>query len=182
MTRRAPALKATLSVLLLLGLAQPGQGAPASWPTFTYAHGPRPAPPRAPGEATLLELAGPAGPIRLTLKQLQALPAVRYATLHRQLQRTFTYQGVTLRDLAVRGGFAGRDLRVYASNGYFTTVLARDYMNDPIMLAYSADNRPISPEAKGPLTVVLPPQPARYHSAAYSAAWVWFAERITPVK
>ena len=83
--------------------------------------------------------------------------------------------------LAARGGFAGKDLRVYASNGYFTTIRASDYMNEPIMLAYSADGQAITTLQKGPLTVVLPAQPARLHTTEYGAAWVWYVERIAPL-
>ncbi len=182
-----PTARVALSVLLLpaalLGpaRAQPW-GTPASWKPFTYARAAQPTPARKPGERTLLELDGTTGTLKLTLRQLQAMPAMRYATLHRQLKQTFTYQGVTLRDLAARGGFAGKDLRVYAANGYFTTIRADDYMTEPIMLAYSADGQAIPTLQKGPLTVVLPAQPARLNGPEYGAAWVWYVERIAPLK
>ncbi|WP_337193008.1 molybdopterin-dependent oxidoreductase [Deinococcus xianganensis] len=171
-----------LSALLLHSAAAQTWGAPASWKPFTYARAAQPTPVRKPGERIMLELDGTTGTLKLTLRQLQAMPAMRYATLHRQLKQTFTYQGVTLRDLAARGGFAGKDLRVYASNGYFTTIRASDYMNEPIMLAYSADGQAITTLQKGPLTVVLPAQPARLHTTEYGAAWVWYVERIAPLK
>lgn len=139
-------------------------------------------PPRSPsGERSLLTLEGRARPLTLTRSQLLALPTVRYATLHAQLKRTFTYEGVPLRDLAALGGFAGRDMRLYASNGYVTTISARDYLNAPIMLAHTANGLPIPVLEKGPLTVVLPNDPARFPRQQYGSAWVWFVERITPV-
>ncbi|WP_231724431.1 molybdopterin-dependent oxidoreductase [Deinococcus actinosclerus] len=186
MTPLHPA-RVALSVLLLhpallhIAAAQTW-GSPASWKPFTYARAAQPTPARKPGEKTLLALDGTTGTLKLTLRQLQAMPAMRYTILHRQLKQTFTYQGVTLRDLAARGGFAGKDLRVYAANGYFTTIHADDYMNEPIMLAYSADGQPITTLQKGPLTVVLPAQPARLNGPEYGAAWVWYAERIAPLK
>ncbi|WP_371809960.1 molybdopterin-dependent oxidoreductase [Deinococcus sp. JMULE3] len=174
--------RVALSALLLSPAAAQTWGAPATWKPFTYARAAQPTPARASGERIMLELDGTAGTLNLTLRQLQAMPAVRYATEHRQLKQTFTYQGVTLRDLAARGGFAGKDLRVYASNGYFTTIKASDYMNDPLMLAYSADGKAITAQFKGPLTVVLPPQIDRYRALEYGAAWVWYVERIAPLK
>lgn len=116
----------------------------------------------------------------LTLAQLQALPSVSYPVRHPQLGRTFTYRGVTLRALAELGGFGGQDLRLYASNGYLTRVRASEYMDAPIMLAYEADGHAISVLDKGPLTVVLPPEPARYQTPAYAGAWVWYVNRMAP--
>ena len=86
-----------------------------------------------------------------------------------------------LRDLARLGGFAGQDMRLHASNGYVTTIRARDYLAAPIMLAYSSGGRPIPVLEKGPLTVVLPPDPQRFPPRLYGSAWVWFVERITAV-
>lgn len=148
---------------------------------FSYIHPARPSPPHRPGEELLLSMQGSAIRLTLTLRQLQAMPAVRYRVRHPQLAQSYTYEGVTLRDLAVLGGFVGKDLRVYASNGFVSTILAQDYLNHPIMLAYAADGRPIPVLQKGPLTVVLPATTERFKSRSYSSAWVWFAERITPV-
>lgn len=77
------------------------------------------------------------------------MPAVRYTTAHMQLKKTITYEGVTLRDLAARGGFAGKDLRLSAANGFASTIRADDYMNWPVMLAYQADGAPIPSCKKG---------------------------------
>ena len=150
-------------------------------PVFTYSHPARHMPPALPGEAVVLTIES--GSLRkpLTLRQLKSLPAVRYRTNHMQLHQDYTYEGVALRDLAILGGFSGQNLRIAAANGFASTILASDYMNYPIMLAYSADGNPIPTLKKGPLTVVLPARPERFHEGTYSAAWVWFAERITPV-
>ncbi|GGM13106.1 hypothetical protein [Deinococcus aerophilus] len=153
----------------------------AALPAFPYVHGARPMPRALPGERTVFTLEGPSGEQDLTLRQLQALPAVRYATTHLQLKRTLTYQGVPLRDLAARGGFAGKDLRISASNGFSAVIRAADYLKEPIMLAYLQDGQPISILDKGPLTVVLPPGPTRFTSPTYASAWVWFAVRVAPV-
>ncbi|MBZ9713131.1 hypothetical protein [Deinococcus multiflagellatus] len=177
-----PALLAALllGALLLGTLGSPaGHAAPGPAP-FPYVRGALPMPKPRPGEATVLTLETARGPLPLTLSQLRALSVVRYATEQPQLGRTFTYEGAALRDLAAWGGFGGRDLRVMATNGFAATIRAADYLNHPIMLAYRADGRPISPLHKGPLTVVLPPQPARFSTGSYSAAWVWFAERLAP--
>lgn len=148
---------------------------------FTYLHGARPRPAARPDERVLFRLDGTAGPQTFTLRQLQALPAVRYATYQPQLKHEGVYEGVPLRDLAALGGFAGRDVRVYASNGFVATIRAHDYLHEPIMLAYRMDGQAIPVLQKGPLTVVLPRRPARFHTPAYSAAWVWFAVRLGPV-
>ncbi|PNY82970.1 hypothetical protein [Deinococcus koreensis] len=148
---------------------------------FNYVRPARPTPSAQPGEEQLLTVQNGAARLSLTLRQLQAMPAVRYRVRHPQLNRFYTYEGVPLRDLAVLGGFAGKDLRIYASNGFVSTILAKDYLSYPIMLAYAADGAPIPVLQKGPLTVVLPASADRFHSPLYSAAWVWFAERITPV-
>ncbi|MBB5295888.1 molybdopterin-dependent oxidoreductase [Deinococcus metallilatus] len=180
-----PTVRALLPALALLsGLAlgaQPGEGSSAKWTPFPYLHLARPIPDVKPGETVLLTLEGQGRPQVFTRSQLLALPTVRYATEHAQLHRTFTYEGVPLRDLAVLGGFAGRDMRLYASNGFVTTIRARDYMTAPIMLAHTANGRPIPVLEKGPLAVVLPPDPQRFPARLYGAAWVWFVERITPV-
>ena len=149
-------------------------------PAFSYVHPARPSPAARPDEDRLLTLQQGAAQQTLTLRQLRAMPAVRYRVRHPQLGHEYTYEGVTLRDLAVMGGFAGKDLRVYASNGFVSTILARDYLNHPIMLAYLADGQPIPVLQKGPLTVVLPTSVERFQAKSYASAWVWFAERIVP--
>ncbi|GGO20166.1 molybdopterin-dependent oxidoreductase [Deinococcus humi] len=148
---------------------------------FTYLHGARPLPAARPDERVIFQLDGPGAPQTFTLRQLQALPTVRYTTLQPQLKQEAVYEGVPLRDLAALGGFAGRDVRVYASNGFVATILAHDYLNEPVMLAYRVGGQPIPVLQKGPLTVVLPRRPARFFTPAYSAAWVWFAVRLGPV-
>ncbi|GAA5447446.1 hypothetical protein Ddep01_01197 [Deinococcus depolymerans] len=173
-----------LSAVLILAASRAGQAGPLQLkprpPAFTYVRAAQATPRVQPGERRALTISTGHSDLKLTLGQLQAMPAVRYTTPHPQLKRTFTYEGVTLRDLAARGGFLGRDLRVYASNGFASTIRADDYMNWPIMLAYRADGAPIPILQKGPLTVVLPERPERFHTGEYSAAWVWFAERIAP--
>ncbi|WP_230284485.1 MULTISPECIES: molybdopterin-dependent oxidoreductase [unclassified Deinococcus] len=174
-----------LITLLTLAPVMAGQVSPASktrLPAFTYVRAAQPTPKAKPGERRALTISTGQRELNLTLGQLQAMPAVRYTTHHPQLKRSFTYEGVTLRDLAARGGFLGRDLRVYAANGFASTIRAEDYMNWPIMLAYRADGAPIPILQKGPLTVVLPERPERFHAGEYSAAWVWFAERIAPAQ
>nr|WP_246363343.1 hypothetical protein [Deinococcus budaensis] len=178
---------AALGAASPLGGARPAAGSGAAarsvpapqGSAFSYSRPGRPLPAAQPGERVLLTLEGKAGAQALTRSQLLALPTVRYTTRHAQLQRTFSYEGVPLRDLAALGGFAGRDMRLYASNGYVTTIRARDYLAAPIMLAHSAGGRPIPVLEKGPLTVVLPPDPQRFPARLYGSAWVWFVERVT---
>lgn len=172
-----------LTLLALLAPAALAQtpGTPANLPAFTYLHAARPLPKATATERVVFTVETPQGRSTFTLKQLQALPAVTYQTWHPQLRRFHRYEGVPLRDLAQQGGFLGRDVRLYASNGFVSTIHAQDYLTSPIMLAYRADDKPIPVLEKGPLTVVLPPRPQRFATAAYSGAWVWFAERLTPV-
>lgn len=106
------------------------------------------------------------------------LPATRLTTEHRQLRRTFTYDGVLLSVLARAMNASGRDLRIYASNGFVTTIPASDYLSAPIMLAYAANGKPISILDKGPLEIVLPSDDPRF--TARGAYWAWFVDRITP--
>ena len=131
------------------------------------------------GEKRLLTLEFGRSRLQLTRNQLKALPAATLVTRHAQLGRTSTYQGVLLKTLASAMHSSGRDLRVYASNGFVTTIPAQDYLNAPIMLAYAANGKPISILEKGPLTIVLPSAYARFQNKG--AYWVWFVERLTPV-
>lgn len=131
------------------------------------------------GEKRLLTLEFGRSRLQLTRNQLKALPAATLVTRHAQLGRTSTYQGVLLKTLASAMHSSGRDLRVYASNGFVTTIPAQDYLNAPIMLAYAANGKPISILEKGPLTIVLPSADARFQNKG--AYWVWFVERLTPV-
>ncbi|MGM9320428.1 molybdopterin-dependent oxidoreductase [Deinococcus aquaticus] len=185
--RRNSWLRLTVAALLSAALVgaqatpAPLQFKPRS-PAFQYVRAAQPTPRARPGERTALTISTGRAELNLTLSQLRAMPAVRYTTAHMQLKKTITYEGVTLRDLAARGGFAGKDLRLSAANGFASTIRADDYMNWPVMLAYQADGAPIPVLQKGPLTVVLPQTPDRFHTADYSSAWVWFVERIAPVK
>ncbi|MFC3860833.1 hypothetical protein ACFOPQ_08655 [Deinococcus antarcticus] len=131
------------------------------------------------GEKRLLTLEFGRSRLQLTRNQLKALPAATLVTRHAQLGRTSAYQGVLLKTLASAMHSSGRDLRVYASNGFVTTIPAQDYLNAPIMLAYAANGKPISILEKGPLTIVLPSADARFQNKG--AYWVWFVERLTPV-
>lgn len=176
-------LAGTLALVLLsLGVATalpaPAQGQGAG----TGPAGAGPAPRTVPRPPPTLTLGSGTAQRVLTLDQLRALPSVTYRVEHPQLGRSFTYKGVMLRDLAELGGFGGQDMRLYASNGYLALIRAREYMNAPIMVAYEADGHAITVRDKGPLTVVLPPEPARYRTSAYSGAWVWYVNRLTSVR
>lgn len=133
-----------------------------------------------PGERVMLTLESPGGSLKLTRTQLLALPTVRYTTEQPQLHRKFTYEGVPLRDLARLGGFAGKDLRVYASNGFMTVIRASDYLGTPMMLAHTAGGKPIPVLEKGPLTVVIPAEATQFPARLYSRYWVWYAAKISP--
>ncbi len=148
---------------------------------FNYLRGALPRPPARPDERVVFQLDRQDGPQTFTLRQLEALPTVRYTTYHPQLKQHAVYEGVPLRDLAALGGFVGRDVRVHASNGFVSTIRAQDYLQEPVMLAYRMDGKPVPVLKKGPLTVVLPRTPERFYTPPYSAAWVWFAERLSPV-
>lgn len=117
--------------------------------------------------------------LTLTYSQLLALPTLRYKATQLQLGRAFTYDGVPLRDLAELGGFVGKDLRIYASNGFVVTIPASEYLQNAIMLAHTANGQPISVLQKGPLEVVLPPE-QRFVAKEYGSYWVWFVARIAP--
>lgn len=178
-----PKVRVLLTALALISgvvaSARPVKVPLAKAGTFAYIRAAQPLPSALPGERVLLSLEGRGKTHALTRRQLLALPTVRYATEHAQLHRTFTYEGVPLRDLARLAGFAGQDMRLYASNGYVTTIRARDYMGAPIMLAHTANGRPIPVLEKGPLTVVLPHDPQRFPARLYGATWVWFVTRVT---
>ncbi|THF68271.1 hypothetical protein E7T06_17370 [Deinococcus sp. Arct2-2] len=133
-----------------------------------------------PGERVMLTLESPGGRFKLTRAQLLALPTMRYTTEQPQLHRTFTYEGVPLRDLARLGGFAGKDLRVYASNGFMTIIRASDYLNTPMMLAHTAGGKTIPVLEKGPLTIVIPSNATQLPARLYSRYWVWYAVKISP--
>ncbi|CAM3297538.1 molybdopterin-dependent oxidoreductase [Deinococcus deserti] len=155
--------------------------APLAGYRYLRAAGPRPA--AAASQRVLLTVETKTGKKQTyTLAQLRALPAMRYTTFHPQLRQRFTYEGVPLRDLATAGGFVGRDLQVYAENGYVTTIAARDYQKEAVMLAYAANGKEIPVLQKGPLTVVMPPDEKRFPAQKYDYAWVWFVDRITPAK
>ncbi|UQN06935.1 hypothetical protein [Deinococcus sp. QL22] len=132
-----------------------------------------------PGERVMLTLESPGHSLKLTRAQLLALPTMRYTTEQPQLHRRFTYEGVPLRDLARLGGFSGKDLRVYASNGFMTVIRASDYLSTPIMLAHSAEGKPIPVLEKGPLTIVLPADATQFPARLYSRYWVWYAAKIS---
>lgn len=163
-------------VALSLGGALPGGAG------LAQGRAPGPAAPAPARPAPTLTLGSGTAQRVLTLAQLQALPSVTYQVRHPQLKRTFVYKGVPLRELAEVGGFGGQDLRLYASNGYLALIRAREYLNAPIMVAYEADGHAITVLDKGPLTVVLPPEPPRYQTSAYAGAWVWYVNRLTSVQ
>ncbi|WP_147364030.1 hypothetical protein [Deinococcus cavernae] len=135
--------------------------------------------PPLPGEKRLLTLEFGHVKMSVTRTQLLALPTATLTTRHAQLGRTFTYQGVLLRTLASAMHTLGQDMRVYGSNGYVATIAAQDYMTAPIILAHTADGKPISILEKGPLTIVLPSKTPRFEQKG--DYWVWFVNRMTPV-
>lgn len=132
-----------------------------------------------PGERPLLRLEGAQGAVTLTRSQLASLPRAQLVTTHAQLGTTSRYEGVLLRTLARAMNVSGQDLRLYASNGFVSTIRAADYMTAPILLADTVNGNRISVLEKGPLTVVLPSQDARFRNRP--DYWVWFVNRITPV-
>lgn len=162
---------------------RPTRHLPAPLAGYRYLRAAGPRPPAASSHRVLLTVETRAGKKQTyTLAQLKALPAMRYSTFHPQLRQHFTYEGVPLRDLAATAGFVGRDLRVYAENGYVTTIAAGDYQKEAVMLAYAANGKAIPVLQKGPLTVVMPPDEKRFPAQEYDYAWVWYVDRITPAK
>ncbi|GGS30062.1 hypothetical protein GCM10008961_22120 [Deinococcus knuensis] len=159
------------------GTANAEPGTPGS-SDFRYVQPARPFPPARPGEPTLLTLHA-TRPEHLTLNQLRALPATQFTVQHPQLQQTFTYRGVPLRDLARRGGFLGRDIRVTADDGFIAIIRAADYSQAPIMVAYEADGRPIPTLKKGPLLIAFPPD-RRFPPNRYGSQWAWYVTGISP--
>lgn len=180
-----PQPRLTLGFVLMtvtLNAALPAQAGPTTPPTgFVYVNGngAHPFPAATPGEPVVLTLGG-RRPQRLTLRQLRALPAVRYTSTHPQLKETFEYQGVTLRDLARRGQFDGQDIRLTADDGFVAVIRAADYQQHPVMLAYQADGRPIPALKKGPLTTVFPPDPTRFPVRNYGSQWAWYVTGVSP--
>lgn len=165
-----------LGALLLVATGCTGRQA-----AYRVVHSPQPEPVRAVSEPTVLEVETPKGPRRFTMRQLEALRAVEYRTVHAQLKQAYTYEGVLLSDLARATGIANRDLRFTALNKYSSVINADDYMKYPILLAYRADGKPIRPAQKGPLTVVLPTHAyPRFTKPSYGRAWVWYVARIEP--
>ncbi|WP_291429822.1 hypothetical protein [Deinococcus sp.] len=158
--------------------AQPGSsGIQPGSSGIQYVPTARPFPKARAGEPVLLTLTGTRTE-RLTLNQLRALPAAQYASWHPQLQQTFTYRGVPLRELAQRGGFLGRDIRVTADDGFIAIIRADDYQKAPIMVAYEADGRDIPILNKGPLLIVFPPD-RRFPASRYSSQWAWYVTGIS---
>jgi hypothetical protein len=149
---------------------------------YTVTHETRPLPARTASEKTALEIAAPDGRRALTMRQLKALRTVRYTTEHIQLKRTFAYEGVLLSDLARTYGLSGRDLRIEAANAYGATIAAEDYERYPIMLAYHADDKPLTFADKGPLTIVFPmhAHARQFSDRRYGQQWVWYVRRIGP--
>ncbi|ULH14358.1 molybdopterin-dependent oxidoreductase [Deinococcus sp. KNUC1210] len=147
---------------------------------FSYQHAALPLPASRPGEAVVFTLQTANGKRGFTLRQFQALPAVRYAALQPQVAQQHTYQGVALRDLAEMAGVAGQDVRVMGSDDFGATIQAADYMKYPVMIAYSAEGQSLTPAQKGPLMVVFPnvQAPQRFPSKIYGSQWVWFAESL----
>lgn len=132
-----------------------------------------------PNERVMLTLQNGSHTTPLTRTQLLTLPRFKLVTEQAQLKKTFTYQGVLLRTLARALGAEGHDLRIYAENGFVTTIAAADYQASPMLLADLADGQPISILNKGPLTVVMPARDPRFRGKG--AYWVWFVSRITAV-
>lgn len=172
---------------LLLALVAGGAGAVLWWrgsmppapPAFSYLHGALPTPPGA-QDAVVFELTGPGGRRTLTLAQLRALPAVQYRATQPQLKQSFVYTGVPLRDLAALAGLSGRDVRVGSDDQFAATLHAADYQRYPLMLAYAADNQPISVAHKGPLEIVFPNEqhPGAFRQPGYGSQWVWYASTL----
>lgn len=169
------------SLVLALLLAGTGLGAywwsvrPQGSAPFTYLHGHLNAPPS--DGQVVFRLNGVNGARSFTLAQLEALPAVRYRATQPQLKRSFTYTGVPLRDLAALAGLDGQNLRVSGNDQFAATVQASDYQTYPVMLAYLADDQPMTAVQKGPLQVVFPndEHPDRFPTLNYGSQWVWFA-------
>lgn len=148
---------------------------------FGYQSTSRSVPPAVAGEPVALSVQGKRL-LKLTQAQLRALPRVSYRAVQPQMKREFTYTGVPLRDLAELAGLSGQDLRVTASDLFGFTIRASDYMNYPMMVAYLADGRPLTPEQKGPLLLTLPNLTYQRHfsdaAASYGSQWVWYVTRI----
>ena len=157
-----------------------GGGSRSGSQAFHYLHGALAMPAARPGDPVVFTLQAAGAERRFTLRQLQALPAVSYDAAQPQLGQRHRYQGVPLRDLAALAGLSGQKLRAMGSDDFGATIRADDYMNYPVMLAYSTEGQPISPAQKGPLLVVFPnvQAPSRFPTRAYGSAWVWFADSL----
>jgi DMSO/TMAO reductase YedYZ molybdopterin-dependent catalytic subunit len=67
-----------------------------------------------------------------------------------------TWEGVSWRTLANQVGIKGRFAMIHSSDAYYTNVAVEWLDSDDVLLAWSHDGQPLTPEHGGPLRLVVP--------------------------
>lgn len=143
------------------------------------------------GAAAAAELAGPKGPVLLSVTgkigrtndgsgalfdedMLAALPRHRIVTSTPWTDGVKHFEGFLLKDLLDEVGAAGNTLRAEGINGYRIEFPISDADEFGVLIAMRMDGKPLSRRDKGPLWIVYPRDsvPAA-QDERYDHRWVW---------
>ena len=136
----------------------PGQTLTEKWPVLHYADVPKVS-----LDAFRFRVTGLVEkPVEWTWSELVALPRVTLTsdfhcvTTWSRLDNT--WEGVSFRAIAerVQPKPAAKFVMVHGSDGYYTNVGLEWLMDDDVLVAWSHDGKPLTPEHGGPLRLVVP--------------------------
>lgn len=108
--------------------------------------------------AEILRVEGrlPAGPVDLSIEQLQTIGTTTMVTITPWTERPMRFEGILLRRLLHHLDATGEEVRAQALNDYAATIPVAELNTVDVLLAWSADGRRLHRRDKGPFWIVYP--------------------------
>lgn len=109
---------------------------------------------------------------QLTLRDLQALPQKTIIAHAESWPSSVRLEGPSLEHVLEQAGATGKPVTVIALDGYSVSLSARDITSSDWILAWKANDKPLSIGGRGPVWVIHS-SAGKQASSDIEARWVW---------
>lgn len=110
---------------------------------------------------------------------LEAMEPATFATSTIWTEGKVEFTGVPLSDLLRKLGIESGTLKATAINDYAVDIPVAEALQDPAIVAYKMNGKPMSVREKGPLWIVYPyDQNKKFQAEVYYSRSIWQLDRI----
>jgi hypothetical protein len=110
---------------------------------------------------------------------LEAMPQVSFKTKTIWTEGEIEFTGILLSDLLRKLGIENGTLKATAINDYAVDIPVVDALQEPAIIAYLIDGKPMSVREKGPLWIVYPyDSNKKFQAEVYYSRSIWQLDRL----